>query len=195
MKDGSKSELIDGGSMPLHTYLQRRMKQLPDLTNVMVAQALGYPRPNVVAMMMTGDMKVPLSKVQDLARVLELDPPALLRRALSEYAPEILSTVESTLGPDSLMSLNEAEFLRFIREQLAGNDVAMLADAECREQLARALMSAHERHVRQLLATRSDEVVNRAGASGRAGDAMLALLRKQAAERASMLRELKEQIK
>jgi hypothetical protein len=182
-KSGATEELL-----PLHTFLHRHIQSLPGLTNVEIARVLGYPKPNVVAMMLTGSMKVPINKVPALAQALELDPLALLRRVMTAYAPEMWDTFESVIGEDRLITTNEARLLQHVRDHLGAEDVALLDDPKFEPELTKLLLSALDRHARVVLASRRTDRPARESRAGKANAAMLDLLRRQAAERAALMR-------
>lgn len=140
--------------IPLHTFLHHQVQAMEDMTNVKVAEALGYEKPNVIAMMFTGSMKVPINKVPALAKVLGLDPIALLRRVFMEYSPDVWRTIEDTLGSSVPLAANEVALIQGLREHLGGEDVALMADAKFRSQLQEAASEALDRHVRRVLADR-----------------------------------------
>ena len=161
---------------------------MPELTNVKLSQALGYDRPNVVAMMFTGSMKVPVNKVPALARVLELDPVALLRRVMLANSPEIWETIEQVVGKSSLATANEVALIDDLRDLLGSDDVPLHADAMFMAELTTLLLAAHDRYTRYVLATSRDGQAPRKSKAGQGNAAMLELFRKQALERAALLR-------
>jgi len=183
-----QKSVVSTGAMPLHVYLRYRMRQLPDLTNAGIARALGYPRPNVVAMIMNGSMPLPLAKVPALARVLRIDPLALLRRAMSSYMPEEWGTIEAVIGEGRLLSSNEVALLQKLRELLAGEDVALLDDTQFSSEVSGLLIAALDRHVQTLLAARPTDKPARPTTAAGLSDAMVDLLRQQAIERTALAR-------
>jgi hypothetical protein len=60
-----------------------------------------------------GQTKVPIEKVPALARSLEVDPTALLTRAMQEYMPETLRVIQQTIG--FTVTENEFEVVEIIR--------------------------------------------------------------------------------
>lgn len=183
-----EKSVVNAELMPLHTYLHRRVREMPELTNVRIAQALGYDRPNVVAMMFTGSMKVPVNKVPALARVLELDPVALLRRVMLANSPEIWETIEQVVGKSSLATASEVALIDEVRDLLGSDDVPLHADGKFMAELTTLLLAAHDRYLRGVLATSRDGQTLRDSKAGRGNAAMLELFRRQALERAALLR-------
>lgn len=63
-----------------------------------IAREAGFERPNVISMMRTGEMKVPLDRVPALAEACLVDPAYFLRLVLAEYHPEVYGILLDTLG-------------------------------------------------------------------------------------------------
>lgn len=115
-------------AIPFHEYLSLRMAE-SGKTNVEIAEALGYPRPNVVAMLKTGAMKLPLNKIGPMARILGVDPVALLERHLTETAPEVWDVLQSVLG-NRLISDNQMALVEFVSKHLDGFDANVIGYKE-----------------------------------------------------------------
>lgn len=69
------------------------------VTDEKIAEALGYEDERTVAMIKSGRLRLPLSKVKAFANVLELDPGQVLAELLRTTDPAILDAIESCLGP------------------------------------------------------------------------------------------------
>jgi hypothetical protein len=155
-----------------------------NLTNQAVANSLGYPKGNVIAMFRSGDMKIPVNKVEALARVLGLDAPDLLRRVLREYTPDLWDALNSLMGEGgavSTMTTNEKALLAFVRGRLAGRDLNILADEDLRstmEQSIDSMVDAAGKGELDTLIERRRQSPNMAFLEG-----MKELLRRQADER------------
>jgi hypothetical protein len=172
---------------PLHIYLQRRVQELADVTNVKIAQAMGYDKPNVVAMILNGSMKVPINKVSALARAIRVDELWLLRRTMTEYTPDGWSAIEKVVGSGRLTTANEAAVLQFIRTALADEEVDLMEDDEFVRAFTRDIALAMDRHLRSTLAVRKGDRPRFSTTSEDTKAAMLALLRSQAEDRAKLL--------
>jgi hypothetical protein len=175
--------------LPLHIYLQRRVQELADVTNVKIAQAIGYDKPNVVAMILNGSMKVPINKVSELARALHIDKLWLLRRSMTEYTPDGWSVIEKIVGSSRLTTANETAVLQFIRTALADEEVELMEDDEFVRAFTRDITLAIDRHLRRTLAVRRGDRPRFSATSEDTKAAMLALLRSQAEDRAKLLSE------
>jgi transcriptional regulator with XRE-family HTH domain len=85
-----------------------------------IARELGYSKPNMISMMKTGEVNIPLQKIGPLAKALEADPAHLMRLALQEYQPENWEAIEAHLGP--LLTANEQKVVDVFREVTGGSD-------------------------------------------------------------------------
>lgn len=63
-----------------------------------LANALGYESTKVVQMFKSGDMKVPFTKVPELAHALDISPGLLMRRLLQDADPALLHAIEHCVG-------------------------------------------------------------------------------------------------
>jgi transcriptional regulator with XRE-family HTH domain len=115
-------------SPSLRTHFHEILATLIDsspLTQREIAAKLGYSKPNIITMFKKGHTPVPIRQVPALARVLEVDPAWLVRLAMRSYHPEILDTVEMSMG--FLATAREVEIIRELRE-LTGNTDPRLDD-------------------------------------------------------------------
>lgn len=63
-----------------------------------IAREAGFARRNVISMMKSGDMKVPIDRAPALARACGTDPAAFTRLVLAEYSPAVLEALDAELG-------------------------------------------------------------------------------------------------
>lgn len=111
---------------------------ISDKTQKEIAQALGYPNPNIITMFKQGITKVPINKIPKFAEVLGIDPERLLERAMEEYSPQVWESIQSIKG--HLVKPNELEIVKLVREAIGvkeGADVPEL-NAEARKQFKAA---------------------------------------------------------
>ena len=88
-----------------------------------LATALGYESGNVVACIKQGLMRLPVSKVPELAHALELDPGQLMRMTLKKMDPSVLAAIEACLGPLQ-MTPGEVRLITTLREESKGKGAA-----------------------------------------------------------------------
>ena len=112
-------------SLPVEDILKIRMKDL-SITNSDMQEALGYSTPNVIAMIRTGKMKLPASKANITARKLQIDPVFFLGKVITELDPLLWEVITEVLS-GQLLTANELELVKFIRERLDGHDVNLVA--------------------------------------------------------------------
>jgi hypothetical protein len=135
-------------------------------------------------MFRSGDMKLPVNKVEAIARVLKLDARDLLRRVLKEYSPDLLEALNSLMGQGGdidMMTTHERNLLRFIRTHLGGRDLNLLADESLAADLANgidALVDAANKGELEAHVERRRESQNMAFVQS-----MKDMLKRQAAER------------
>jgi hypothetical protein len=104
------------------TLIADRQKCL-NIDDAQLAMALGFERPNIIAMIKAGRSLLPANKVAAVAAALSIDPAHLLRTHLAETALEILAAVDALLTPQLLTS-NEVKLLENYRQLSRGQDVA-----------------------------------------------------------------------
>jgi hypothetical protein len=108
-------------ALPVKDILTIRLKDL-GLKNTDLQKALGYDYPNVIAMMKTGSMRLPPSKAVIAARLLKIDPIFLLGKVIAENDPDLWDAISSVMA-DQLVTANELELIRLVRQGLDGHDV------------------------------------------------------------------------
>ena len=108
--------------------LKVRMKDL-DLKNTDLQLALGYPRPNVIAMMRVGGMRLPASKAVITAKLLHIDPKFLLGKVIAENDHELWAEICAEMNT-ALVTDHEMALISMVREAKAGYDLNL---AECPE--------------------------------------------------------------
>jgi hypothetical protein len=134
-------------ALPTHEYLTLRIAE-SGKTNTEIAEEVGYPRPNVIAMLKTGGMRLPLNKVGPMARALGIDPVFLLEKVLTETSPELWDALRSVIG-DRLVTENEIKTIQFMRKELNGFDANVIGYKEFTDAMRDGLraISAHEKAV------------------------------------------------
>ena len=108
-------------ALPVKEILKSRLKDL-ELKNTDLQKALGYPRPNVIAMMKKGTMRLPANKAVIAAELLEVDPVFLLSKVIAESDADLWDVISLVMA-DRLITANEMAVLRLLRQLLNGHDV------------------------------------------------------------------------
>ena len=79
-------------------FLRNAIEESPK-TQREIARDAGFPNPNALSMMKTGECKVPISRIPALADALEIDAKLFLKTALREYHSEVWMTIEEYMRP------------------------------------------------------------------------------------------------
>lgn len=87
-----------------------------------IAEEMGYEKPNIITMFKQGKTRLPINKVADCARALEIDTMHLLRLAMNEYMPETWAVLEQVVG-DSMVTAEEMKVVELMRKNAGGQPV------------------------------------------------------------------------
>jgi len=81
----------------LASFVAKRIKDLAGVRSQReVARIAGFPQPNMISMIKTGEAKLPLERVEKLAIALDCDPHHLAQLALEQsHGPEVLRLLRS----------------------------------------------------------------------------------------------------
>lgn len=94
---------------------------LAGISDKELANALGYQSPNVIQMFKSGAMRIPFTKVPELANALDINPGMLMRRLLQDADPALLHAVEHCVGALCL-SDGEQKLIAAIRKANPGKE-------------------------------------------------------------------------
>lgn len=98
----------------LADYIGAHLARLPTgVSQKDIAMSIGYTNANILVMFKKGLTKVPIGKINPLAKALKIDPAHLLRMALGEYDPQTLEAIEEAAG--RLVSENEYALIQAYR--------------------------------------------------------------------------------
>ena len=96
-------------------------QSIANMSDQDLADALGYRSAKVIGMFKTGQMKVPLNKVPQLANALATSPASLMRRLLHDADPGLLHVVELCMG-SLCLSDGEQMLIEAIRKADPGSE-------------------------------------------------------------------------
>lgn len=85
------------------------------LSDQHLCEAVGFEREIVLKLILDGTMKLPINKIPVFAAALALDPAELLRAALIETSPELLTIIQDVFNPMSLTS-TEVNLIKHLRK-------------------------------------------------------------------------------
>lgn len=133
------------------------MKEL-GLKNPTLQKALGYPMPNVIAMMKGGTMRLPITKVPAAAALLQVDPIFLLSKVIAENDAELWEVIAAHMG-NLLVTQSEMELIKLVRRGLNGHDVNLTqsVDFVCLIEPALAAIARRESALSQAVINRKDD--------------------------------------
>jgi transcriptional regulator with XRE-family HTH domain len=134
-------------TVPTASTVAERLRQAIDaspLTQREIATQAGFPRGNVISMMKSGEMKVPLDRLPGLARALDIDPAEFLGLALREYHPDVHEALQSVMGVP--LQADEVRLVRMYRRANATGSLKLEGPlfARMRALLRLARQSAEE---------------------------------------------------
>lgn len=114
--------------LPVKDMITMRMNEL-GIKNVDMAKKLGYPMPNVIAMIKQGAMRLPENLALTTADVLQVDRVSFLGKVISENNPRLWDSIVEVLG-QRLVTDGEFELIKTFRAMLDGHDDVRLAQEE-----------------------------------------------------------------
>ena len=130
-------------TMTVARFLEQQIALCGKSQRVIAAEC-GYPNPNIITMFKKGSTKVPLDKVDAMAKALNADPRHLLRLAMMEYQPEAWAVIVRVMGMGVSVTDAEVAVLELARQ--AGHGRTPCLDVvENRVELAAAIVRAVER--------------------------------------------------
>lgn len=93
------------------------------LTDLQLANAIGYENGLVISMIKQGSMRLPINKAKLLAQALSLKPVDVLRLVLTEQAPDMLAIIDEVFDPLKLTG-TEVNLINHLRRLTAGRESA-----------------------------------------------------------------------
>lgn len=109
-------------AMTVAEFLEKAI-DLSGKSQRLIAQEVGYAKPNVVSMMKQGITKIPLDKIPAFAKSCNVDPAAFMRIAMEEYWPEAWKTIQFTFGES--LSRNEMALIETYRKIAPNNEIEL----------------------------------------------------------------------
>lgn len=109
-------------SQPVIPTLIAESQELLGKSDQQLAKELGFDHPNIITLIKAGSMKLPMSKVPQLARAIDYAESDLLRTVLIDYAPELMAVIDKVWRPLGLTT-NERNLVQSFRDLAKGRDV------------------------------------------------------------------------
>lgn len=105
-------------------FVDKRIDELKDvITQREIAEALDYPKPNIISMFKSGETKVPLNKLPPLASVLRTDLVLLLRLWLDQEWPGQLPLIDAIFN--KMATANEQALVEAYRRAVGYDDYSV----------------------------------------------------------------------
>lgn len=109
----------------LPAVVAKRILELrPIKSQAEIASETGFPNPNMISMVKSGAIRVPLDRVPALAEALQVDPARLLQLALEQWAGSAAARAFDRIF-DTVVSKNEIGWLTEIRDASDHTDPVM----------------------------------------------------------------------
>lgn len=110
--------MSEHGSSKVAAFIAAAIER-SDKTQLEISAEAGFPRSSVLSMIKQGQTKMPLARIPQMARALDVDPVEFFRLAMAEYMPELLRICDDVYNQPQLSDA-EAELLRQLRTRLDG---------------------------------------------------------------------------
>lgn len=91
-------------------------------SDAVIANALGFERPNSIALIKSGAMRLPVTHVKPLATAFGLDASEVLRTLLRDTDPALLEGIEACMGP-MVLTPGEQRLIQRLRQGAQGRDI------------------------------------------------------------------------
>lgn len=115
-----QTSVNSGPTYELAEWLNANIERRTDKTNEELAGEMGYARANIISMWRTGKSRIPLERLPDLSRLLNVSLAELLPMWMEQYAPQM--RVEIAQLFTRLVSKNEWEVIQAMREASESTD-------------------------------------------------------------------------
>lgn len=111
----------------LAQFLSRRIRELRGIkTQAEISEQTGFTTPNIISMLKNGDTKLPIDRVPQMAKALEVDPGFLLRLTIEQIYDETTArAVDEIIGTP--ISANERQWIDEIRDASGDSDPRLTA--------------------------------------------------------------------
>lgn len=96
-----------------------------ELSDEHVAKALGYEQPEIMKLLKQGTVRLPITKVPQLAEVLQIKPSMLMPMVLREISPQLLQVIEDCYDPFKLSDA-EVRLIQAIRKSAGGKNSGLV---------------------------------------------------------------------
>lgn len=113
--------MSENGSSKVAAFIAAAIEK-SSKTQLEISAEAGFPRSSVLSMIKQGQTKMPLARIPQMARALDVDPVEFFRLAMAEYMPELLRICDDIYGNPQL-SEAEAALLQRLRSRLGEREL------------------------------------------------------------------------
>ena len=113
--------VIKNEEVALEVLLAQRMQEVAKDPKL-IAEEIGDISEKTVSLIMQGSFKLPVTRLADFARALNMDVRFLIRRSLGEYSKELLELLEQELKVP-LLSERELSLVKAFRSMTGDQDI------------------------------------------------------------------------
>lgn len=92
-------------------------------TQIQISEEMGYEKPNIITMIKQGKTKLPVNKIEPMAKALGIDPVYFMRLVLQEYQPDLCAALDAIYA-GGLVTAQELAMIEAVREASDGIDIA-----------------------------------------------------------------------
>jgi hypothetical protein len=114
------------GNSALAAFIAKRVLELRPRTQIEIANTAGFENPNMISMLKSGAIKLPLDRVLAMAAALECDPRRLFILSLGQKGYETQKTAVEDIFR-AIVTKNEGKWLMEIRDASGGTDPVLTA--------------------------------------------------------------------
>lgn len=110
-------------------FLTFHVERSPKLQQ-QIAEEAGLQKQNIISMMKTGVTKLPMARIPDMAKALDVDPKKLFQLAIEEYMPDLANVIAEVSDCKMILSTNEEKIIKKIRSLSKNTDPKLWARNE-----------------------------------------------------------------
>jgi len=106
--------MSENGSSKVADYIAAAIEK-SSKTQLEISAEAGFPRSSVLSMIKQGQTKMPMARIPQMAKALDVDAVEFFRLAMSEYMPELQRIADEMYARERL-SAAEVELLQQVRK-------------------------------------------------------------------------------
>ncbi len=112
---------------PVAALISERIQTLGK-SQIEITKEAGFQNPNIITMFKQGKTKIPLAKVGQIAKALEMDATHLMKLCISEYQPETWEAVSPYMN--QALTRDEVDILNALRSMTGKISISALTQKQ-----------------------------------------------------------------